>query len=134
MSVTGIAPEREEALRMSANLDEKFHELDKRLDVGFAEMRGRLDSVLASRQGDIARIDDRIVGIDRTVEGLRGSVKAVHVRFDEFPRAEEVRDVVNLAVETSNRLDRLIYFMLGSGLLGGGLGAGLAAAFSAAGG
>lgn len=108
---------------LSVDLTEKFHDLDKRLDVGFAELRGALNAALSTKEGAHARIEDQITDLDRDVVGVKSSVSALHSRIDEIPRGVDLWSTQARAIENEKRLDQMVSVGIGIGIgssLGGG--------------
>lgn len=113
-----------------AGMLERFHLLDKSVAEGFAEMRGKIDTMVASKDGVHARLDERIDDAQTLARGAETKADAAHQRIDLYPKPESVEAAITKGEATSIRLDRMIYFMLGSGMLGGGLAAAIVTALT----
>lgn len=85
---------------------------------GMAEVRGSINTLAATRDGEAQRVEAKLRDIRNDVTDNTSATKALHQRVDKYPPPKDV-------VETVTRVNRALWIGIGIALGAGGAGGGI---------
>ncbi len=88
-----------------------------------ADLRGSINTLAATKDGETARIELKLRDLRGDVEAVTGATKALHQRVDQYPAPDKV-------TATVDRMHRMLWIGLGIAVGAGGAGGGLGYALS----